>query len=57
MRDTFLARYGHQDIHRLRGIEELTEKDKRIFAFCLTVHIEHEVRPLTDPFTPPRPEE
>lgn len=49
MNDAFLARYGHQDIHRLRGIDRpLTQFEKAIFAWCLERHIHDEVRPAPD---------
>lgn len=54
--DAFLARYGHQDIHKLRGIDrQLTKLEKAIFAHCLIEHIENEVQPL-DQGTNPVPE-
>jgi hypothetical protein len=48
MLDAFLARYGNQDIHRLRGVEELTPVEKRVFAACLAEHIKNEVGPRED---------
>ena len=46
MMDSFLARYGSQDIHRLRGIQELTRAEKLIFRECLLELIRGEVQPL-----------
>jgi hypothetical protein len=42
MMDAFLARYGNQDIHRLRGVKELSWNEKRIFASCLEELMERE---------------
>jgi len=52
MLDSFLARYGHQDIHKLRGVEFLTLAEKAIFHSCLLIHIEHEVQPLPGSIIP-----
>jgi hypothetical protein len=49
MMDAFLARYGNQDIHRLRGVEELSQSDKLIFRECLSELIKAEVQPLDGP--------
>lgn len=49
MQDTFLARYGMQDIHRLRGVEVLTNIDRAMFAKCLELHMEAEYTPKTTP--------
>jgi hypothetical protein len=46
MMDAFLARYGTQDIHRLRGVEELTPGEKEVFRQCLLELLRAEVEPL-----------
>ena len=45
MRDAYLARYGMQDIHTLRGRRFLTEFEKAIFAACLEEHMRVEFSP------------
>ena len=40
--DSFLAVHGHQDIHRLRGVQYLTEFDKIIFAKLVEEHLNQE---------------
>jgi len=50
MLDSFLARYGNQDIHKLRGVDRpLTHDEKIIFAECLGQWLEREVEPLERP--------
>lgn len=53
MDDAFLARYGHQDIHRLRGLDRpLTRFEKHMFAWCL----EHHINDFEVPPPPPKEE-
>jgi len=47
--DAFIARYGHQDIHRLRGVESLSADEKLIFSAHLGHWLEAEVQPVDPP--------
>ncbi|HEU4728384.1 MAG TPA: hypothetical protein VFT22_10855 [Kofleriaceae bacterium] len=53
MTDSLLARYGHQDIHQIRGISRpLTPFEKDMFAHALLEHIEAEQAPLPQRHNP-----
>jgi len=49
VQDSFLARYGCQDIHKIRGLtRSLTVREKLLFEACIAKHMAKE-------FTVPTP--
>lgn len=46
MNDAFLARYGGQDVHRLRGLDRtLTVREKVLFSLALKQLLDKEFTP------------
>lgn len=46
MLDAFCAHYGHESICRLRGVEQLSVRDRQIFRACLFTILEDAAQPL-----------
>ena len=44
----FIARYGNQDLHQLRGVEQFTDWEKAIIRAWLSHHLECEMKPAED---------
>jgi hypothetical protein len=50
MLDSYLARYGNQDIRWLRGVTQLSYGEKLVFAGCLERWMRREVVPMQASF-------